>query len=274
MPRLSQVLASYGVDAAGQETGSPESPTSLRVRVLEHTPYEGIGNIERWLLWRNARVETTRLYSGSDRLPDLDTCDLIIVMGGPMSVNDEADHPWLAGEKAFIREAVAEGKAVVGICLGAQLIASALGARIYPMDRPEIGWLEVHATPVTTGSFRFPGRVPVLHWHGEACELPPGAILLADSADCPVQAFQIGTRVVGLQCHLEATPRSLEAMIEHESDDLNGYSGLPDEHQLRDVPASYFSRNAQLMEAVLSYVTRQLPASNADRNTQPLAETE
>lgn len=274
VPRLSQVLHGYAADAAGSGPQAVDTAGKLRVQVLEHSPHEGIGNIERWLLWHNAQLRTTRLYSGTDPLPDPEDCDLIILMGGAMSVNDEAGHPWLAWEKAFIREAVARGRAILGICLGAQVIASALGARVYALERPEIGWLDIQATPATSGSFRFPGRLPVLHWHGEGCELPPGAILLADSAACPVQAFQVGTRILGLQFHLEVTPRSLEAMIEHESDDLHGHTGLPDANQLRDVPHHFFSRNGQLMDTVLSYLTRQLPAGADRRDNSPATQAD
>ncbi len=267
VPALAPVLERHAGDvaAAGLPPGF-EAPNALRVQILEHTPYEGIGSIERWLSWRDARVETTRFHRPDWVLPVPGDVDLVIVMGGPMSVNDEADYPWLAAEKAFLRDAVGAGAAVVGICLGAQLIASALGAVVRPAEQPEIGWFDIHATSVTTGCFRFPSRVPVLHWHGETFELPPGAILLADSPACENQAFQIGARVLGLQFHLEATPRSLEGMLEHESGDLRDGPYIQSERVIGDVPDSHYRHCAKLMSAVLSYVTRQPAAGgvNAD----------
>jgi len=103
----------------------------MNVHILQHVPFEGIGSMEPWLLRRSANISITRFYE-SWELPDVNNLDLIIAMGGPMSVNDEAELPWLAHEKQFIRTAVQQGVPVLGICLGAQLIASALGARVYP----------------------------------------------------------------------------------------------------------------------------------------------
>jgi len=265
VPSLRPVLERHAGDlaAAGLPPGS-EAPSALRVRILEHAPYEGIGSIEHWLAWRNARVDITRFHAPGWELPAPADVDLVIAMGGPMSVNDETAYPWLAAEKTFLREAVERGVAVVGICLGAQLIASALGARVGIAEQPEIGWFDIHATPVTTGCFRFPSRVPVLHWHSETCDLPPGAILLADSPACENQAFQIGARVLGLQFHLEATPGSLEAMLAHEGEELGEGPCIQTERELREVADSRYRHCAKLMSAVLSYVTRRSASGSAN----------
>jgi GMP synthase-like glutamine amidotransferase len=103
----------------------------MRAHFFQHVPFEGLGSIESWLRDAGAKATGTRFFK-AEPLPRLDDIDLLIVMGGPMSVNDEADLPWLASEKRFIRRAIEEGKAVVGVCLGAQLIANAMGARVYP----------------------------------------------------------------------------------------------------------------------------------------------
>ena len=114
----------------------------MRAHVLQHVSFEGLGSIAAWLSQRGAGTSSTRFFE-SDPLPALDDVDLLIILGGPMSVNDEEQLPWLREEKAFIARAVASGKAVLGICLGAQLIASALGSRVYPGSEKEIGWWRI-----------------------------------------------------------------------------------------------------------------------------------
>ena len=255
VPHLAPVLERFKGESSSMMTESDAAPR-LRVRLLEHTPYEGIGNIERWLLQHDARIERTRFYADDWSLPDPETVDLIIVMGGPMSANDETALPWLKAEKAFLRDAVDRGVAVLGICLGAQVIASALGARVYAAPQAEIGWFDVQSVPATTGSIKLPSRLRVLHWHGETFELPPGAIRLASSEVCDNQAFQIGTRVIGLQFHLEVTPHSLASMLEHEADDLVPGPFVQGAEALQAGSGDDYRRGAKLMAEVLNYLTR------------------
>jgi GMP synthase-like glutamine amidotransferase len=129
----------------------------------------------------------------------------IVVMGGPMGAYDEADHSWLAGEKRLLREAVEADVPVWGVCLGAQLLASALGARVYSGDHPEVGVLPVELTPAAADDPVFagaPSSFPSLQWHADTFDLPDGATLLASSPAYPNQAFRVG-RSYGLQFHLE-----------------------------------------------------------------------
>ena len=177
----------------------------MRAHYLQHVEFEGLGIIEDSLRARGVEVSGTRLYAG-DSLPALDDIDLLVVMGGPMSVNDEAELPWLAAEKAFIRQALTADKRVLGVCLGAQLIASALGQRVYLGAEKEIGWLPIYGnTHLNGAAFHFPDQIDVLHWHGETFDLPAGAVLLASSEVCRHQAFQLGRSVIGLQFHPEVT---------------------------------------------------------------------
>jgi GMP synthase-like glutamine amidotransferase len=191
----------------------------MNAHVLQHDPSEGIGSISGWLDQRGAKVTTTRFFESAS-LPDLDGIDLIIAMGGPMSVNDEETLPWLVAEKAFLREAISRGIAVLGICLGAQLIANACGAKVYPGQQREIGWFPIETMKAGPDALPFPDKAKVLHWHGETFDLPAGAVHLARSAACDHQAFQIGRRVLGLQFHPEVTPESLALMVEHNREDL------------------------------------------------------
>jgi GMP synthase-like glutamine amidotransferase len=191
----------------------------VKVHYLQHAPFEGLGSIAGWLADRGAHVTGTRLFAGEE-LPQVQEADWVIAMGGPMSVNDEARLPWLPAEKRFLGDAILAGKTVLGICLGAQLIASALGARVAAGAHREVGWFPVEPVDAAPGAAAgsspaaplFPRRFTAFHWHGEAFELPRGAAHLARSAGCENQAFSLGPRVIGLQFHLETTPEAAAAL--------------------------------------------------------------
>ncbi|WP_343219111.1 type 1 glutamine amidotransferase [Cerasicoccus frondis] len=230
----------------------------MRAHYLQHVPFEGLGSIEKWLEKAGYEITCTQLFAG-DELPAVAGIDLVIIMGGPMSVNDEASHTWLRAEKAFIRDAIAEGKAVLGICLGAQLIANALGGEVYPNAEREIGWIPVQAANHERSDlFQFPPVVGVFHWHGETFDLPHGAVLTASSAACANQAFQLGGKVVGLQFHLETTPESAKALVDHCGDELatGGPYVQTAEQMLQVVPERFIAINA-LMANLLSYLDTQ-----------------
>lgn len=227
----------------------------MNVHVLQHVPFEGLGSIESWLVSRGAKVSYTRFFQ-SPQLPDLAELDGVIAMGGPMSVNDEAQLPWLRAEKRFIAAAIDAGKAVLGICLGAQLIASALGARVYPGPHKEIGWFDIESTSNHSGLFQFPPSVTVFHWHGETFELPAGATRLARSAGCENQAFQIGARAIGLQFHLEMTPENVAALIANCRNELIDGPFIQSEEQMRNTPAPMYATVNALMAKLLAYLTR------------------
>ena len=227
----------------------------MKVQILQHVPFEGIGSIATWLSERGALVQYTRFYH-SPVLPDLRSVDCVIAMGGPMSVNDEREYPWLKQEKAFIKEAVDRGLVVLGVCLGAQVIASALGARVFANLHKEIGWFPVQAVSTDSDAFRFPPQTTVFHWHGESFDLPPGAIHLASSTGCKNQAFQIGRNVIGLQFHLETTPETADQIIQHCRRELVAGEYIQTEQALRAVPDDVYLGINSLMNDVLSYITR------------------
>jgi GMP synthase-like glutamine amidotransferase len=229
----------------------------MKVHVLQHVPYEDIGSMNPWLKARGTEASYTRFYA-NPVLPDLKELDLVIAMGGPMSVNDESVLPWLRAEKQFIHEAIGRGVSVLGVCFGAQLIASALGCRVYRNPVKEIGWFPIEATSGTGTAFQFPPKCNVFHWHGETFDLPAGAVRLARSKACENQAFQFKQNVIGLQFHLETTPQSAQALIENCSDELVHGSYIQAKSQLCAVANEAYAEINRLMNQVLVYVTRGL----------------
>jgi len=179
----------------------------MRVLAFRHSPSEGIGSIADVLAARRTRCQNVDLYLDPGAPFSLEGAAGLILMGGPMSVND--DLPWIPRELAAIREAVSRGIPVLGICLGSQLIAKALGAPVYRNPVKEIGWSPVRWTPAARTDALFAGldgSQMVFQWHGETFDLPPGAELLAESAACRHQAFRAGANIYALQFHLEVTP--------------------------------------------------------------------
>jgi len=195
----------------------------MRLHCIQHAPFEGPANIRGWAEDLGWRITGTHLYR-NEKLPGPDEFDWLVVMGGPMNIYEEKEYPWLASEKEFIGKAIREDKIVVGICLGAQLIADVLGGRVTRNRVKEIGWFPVRLRPEGIESALFQGfasQFPALHWHGDTFSLPPGAAMLAESEACPGQAFTYnGGRVSGLQFHLESSVESVRALIENCSDEL------------------------------------------------------
>jgi GMP synthase-like glutamine amidotransferase len=226
----------------------------MRAHYFQHFPFEGLGSIEPWLKKSGFEITSTRLYESSE-FPDLKTINLLIVMGGPMSVSDEDKYPWLAAEKKFINETFKSGKPVLGICLGAQLIAGALGARVYQNKVKEIGWFPIYGIASNdTSLFNFPSKMDVFHWHGETFDLPPEATLLAKSDVCENQAFQLGKSVIGLQFHLETTRQAARDIVSNCRNELIQERYIQSEDEILSAnPQRYQSIN-DLMDSILNYL--------------------
>jgi len=177
----------------------------MQLHVLQHHHCESPGAILDWARERGCAISTTHLNRG-EPLPEAAAVDLLVVMGGPMNIYQDRDHPWLREERAFLETHVAAGKSAVGICLGSQLLADALGARVTQNPRVEIGWWPVEFTPEARARFPFlPEKIETLHWHGDTFELPAGTTRLATSAACANQGFLYEGRVLALQFHPEMT---------------------------------------------------------------------
>ena len=188
----------------------------MKLHYFQHEPFEGIGMIAEWAAQRGHTLVQTAFFAAAPSLPALSDYDALIIMGGSMGVYDEDQYPWLVAEKAHIRAAITAGLPVLGICLGAQLIAASLGAKVAPQTHKEIGWFPVAMTeagaqhPLLSG---FNSAMTVYHWHGDRFELPAGAVHLMSSAACDNQAFLVGARTVGLQFHLEMDAAAVQAIV-------------------------------------------------------------
>jgi GMP synthase-like glutamine amidotransferase len=233
----------------------------MRAHTLQHVPFEGLGFIENWLEKSGYLFSFTRFFE-SEELPEPESIQLLIILGGPMSVNDEREYPWLSREKAFIRRCIEAGIPTLGICLGAQLIASALGAKVYRNVVKEIGWFPVLGTPTALmTSFEFPKSTPVFHWHGETFDLPEGALHLAKTGVCHNQAFQYRESVIGMQFHLEMTPRAMRALVEACADELVPSQYVNSAEQLLATPAKNYQVANELLAEVLKFLV------NAKKNS-------
>ncbi len=195
----------------------------MRIHSLQHVPFEDIGSLLQDVQANGHSLTTTHWYKG-DLAPALDSFDLLIVMGGPMGIYDHDIYPWLVTEKELIAGAIASGKKVMGVCLGAQLIACVLGAQVTRNAHREIGWfpLEINASARNHPIAKILADCKkVFHWHGDTFALPAQAQLLASSQACANQAYIIDNQVYGFQFHLETTEKSASALIEHCAEDLD-----------------------------------------------------
>jgi GMP synthase-like glutamine amidotransferase len=226
----------------------------MKIHYFQHVPFEGLGCIQSWITKNNHQLTSTKFYN-NEPLPDLNKIDFLIIMGGPMGVYDEADNPWLASEKEFIKNAIEANKIVLGVCLGAQLIASALGARVYPNKQKEIGWFPVSfntALPPLGGM----GAFNVFHWHGDTFDLPNGAILHSSTTACKNQLFSINQKVMGIQFHLEATQEAIKAFVQNCGNELvPGLEFIQLEQEILQT-TQYIQQSNQMMFDILEYLEK------------------
>jgi GMP synthase-like glutamine amidotransferase len=210
-----------------------------RAIILQHTPTEGPGRVAELLAARGVAWEVRALHQGDPVPAALAAGELLVVMGGPMGVGDAGSpaYPFLAPEIALLAACVARDEPVLGICLGAQLLAAGAGAPVYPNTRPgpdgrpvaarEVGWGEVDLIgadrePILAG---LPARPLVLHWHGDTFDLPAGAVHLAATAACRNQAFRLRGRQVGLQFHCELDPTTIATWVREDADYVRAANG-------------------------------------------------
>jgi len=194
----------------------------MHIHYIQHVPFEGLGSILPWTQ-QNAHSLTRTRPNLNEKFPPIEDIDLLVVMGGPMNIYEESKYPWLVEERRFLDKAISKGCSVLGICLGAQLPADVLGARVYANKNKEIGWFPVETTEsarTSTLFSTFPQCLEAFHWHGDTFDIPKGAKHIARSAACENQAFVYDERIVGLQFHLETTLASTQQLIANCADEI------------------------------------------------------
>lgn len=248
----------------------------MRIQILQHVVFEGLGAIADWAEANQHTMTLTRLYD-DEPLPAISNFDFLVVMGGSMGTADSERYSWLQDEADFIREVAASDKPILGICLGAQLIASALGAEVRKNKVKEIGWFpitvfstesgaaDISAASVSGASDKdsgddtspqslianiIPDALNVFHWHSDMFSIPNGAQHFASSEACPNQAFVIDERIVGLQFHLEMTLPTAQTLIDKCKDQLDGSDFVQSEKLMLENP-EYFKSTNKIMFSLL-----------------------
>ncbi|WP_420001866.1 type 1 glutamine amidotransferase [Acinetobacter sp. LF10] len=235
----------------------------LRVHYFQHIAGEGFGSCYDYLKAHQAKITATEFFAlpvdlslELEALPHIDEVDLLIIMGGTMSVNDEANYPWLKLEKRWLRRYLSAGKPAIGLCLGGQLIANALGASVSRNQHQELGWMDVgRVSHVPENYFQIPDKLNIMQWHSETFEIPRGGVRLAENKVCQNQMYQIGRNVLGFQFHPEMTPHALQLLIENEEDSavFNGKYVQPIA-ELKKTIKSKFEQGNQLLNQAIEYV--------------------
>lgn len=225
----------------------------MHIHCIQHVAFEGLGNIKEWIDKHKHQLTYTKQFIG-ETLPSINNFDLLIVMGGPMGVYDTDKYPWLTDELQFIKKAIELDKPTLGICLGSQFIASALGAKVYPGPLKEIGWFPIEvkdkeALPLSNAS------PVVFHWHGDTFDLPPKAKLIASTPEVTQQAFKY-KKAIGLQFHMEQTEATINEMIENCGHELTeGGIKVQSAETIRN-EKSCFDANKKVMFRILDYLSK------------------
>jgi GMP synthase-like glutamine amidotransferase len=227
----------------------------MRIHFIQHVHFETPGYLLEWAIAQQHTTSFTRIYE-APAFPSQEEFDVLVIMGGPMGVYEEEKYAWMKEEKAFIKTTIAAGKKVVGICLGAQLIAAVCGAKVYPNKEKEIGWWPVQKiapqniqpqagvlSPIAEKAAALisglPATFTTFHWHGDTFDLPPGAALLFSTPVCTNQGFLLNNQVAGLQFHFEATPNLVEQMVTHSGDELVNAPYIQPGTQMQALSAQY-----------------------------------
>ena len=226
----------------------------MRILCLQHVSFEGPAALVDWAQTRGHALRSHRLYEDG-ALPSIEKFDCLFIMGGPMNIYEETEYPWLAKEKALIREAIAGGKYLIGVCLGGQLIAEALGAAVSKAAQPEIGWHSIQSVADSPAWCKLPKDLTVMHWHRDQFEIPRGAKRIAASEACENQGFIYANRVLAWQCHLEASPESLAALVDACGDELTEGSTSMSAERLLAEPVTTYERMQQALFGLLDRMT-------------------
>jgi len=193
----------------------------MKIHILLHADFEGPGYVFDWAKENNHSISFTKFYEAFS-IPLPTDIDFLIIMGGPLSIDEESKYAWLVGEKDYISEMINKGKKVLGICLGSQLVADALGSDVYDNAEKEIGWFPIKKNPNINNSWvkSLPDDLVAFHWHGQTYDLPDGCERLFSSQATKNQGFVFNNKVYGIQLHLEIRSVDLNEMVKIMHEDL------------------------------------------------------
>ncbi|MEZ5016101.1 MAG: type 1 glutamine amidotransferase [Flavipsychrobacter sp.] len=195
----------------------------MNLHYIQHVPFEEIGHIEIWARTRGCTISSTKMYLGEE-LPPIEQVDMLVILGGPMSIFDFEEHPWLREEREFIKRVIDTNKLVLGICLGAQLVSDILGASVYPSKHKEIGFFPIKKTEGASNKSELLNLLPdsfhVFHWHGDMFDITDNGIRLFHSEACKNQAY-LQDNILCFQFHFEVTVENINNMLTHGRHELN-----------------------------------------------------
>lgn len=220
---------------------------NLRIHCIQHVAFEKPAVIEDWAIENEHQITFTHIYK-KEVLPEIENIDFLLIMGGPMSVYEEEKYPWITKELNYIKDCIQTGKAVLGICLGAQFIARALDAKVYRGPAKEIGWFPVQFMDTMDGIL--PDAQTVFHWHGDTFDIPEGALHLASSSVVPNQGFIYNETTIALQFHLEVKEESVKIMLDKCRNDLTDDPYVQSSENISNQRA-YYSENNKIMRNLL-----------------------
>ncbi|MBI3997112.1 MAG: gamma-glutamyl-gamma-aminobutyrate hydrolase family protein [Candidatus Omnitrophica bacterium] len=244
--------------------------------VIQHVPHEGLGTFEPALTRAGCSLVTLHSDDPKAHWPKITDLDGLIVMGGPQGVNEQAKYPYVKKEIALLQDALKAQRPILGVCLGAQLLAAALGAKVTKNPQKEIGWYSLMREPGAEGDALwepFGQTETVFQWHGDAFALPKGAVRLASSPLCAQQAFRYGTNAYGLQFHVEVTDAMIRTWMRANKQELDGLKGVIDPTTIRQQTPQHIDRlrelSAHIAETFARLVVnaRPAPQPNAERRT-------
>ena len=225
----------------------------MRIHILQHVPYETPGSIEDWATAKGFPVNYTRFYENG-KIPQPEDFDLLVIMGGPMNIYENEKFPWLEPEKEFIKACLSAKKKILGICLGSQLLADALGAKVYRNKEKEIGWFPIFKNGTHPVLDLFPeGETTAFHWHGDTFEIPEKAESLFHSEATKNQGFVFENRIFALQFHWEIQPGTLEGLVKNAHSDLTPGNYVHSPEKMLN-HSSGFEKSESHLRKLLDYI--------------------
>jgi len=227
----------------------------MKIHCIRHEAFEGLANISKWIQLNNHQLSYTHIYL-DEAFPSVDDFELLIIMGGMASVYEKKSHLWLIKEKEFVQKAINHGKKVLGICLGAQILADALGSKVYKAPFKEIGWFPLEFNINELPKLKFlPDKLEVFHWHGDTFDIPTGAVRIGSSELIQNQGFICGKSIIALQFHCEMNIEQLNMMIKGAGQDLlNKGKFIQSEKEIMEKVGLIPTTN-QLMFDILDFIS-------------------